>query len=121
MKSETGESSPSPLPWSREGRYTIVGAPVPHPQKPDELTFRQRVATVAERVGQRDANAELIVRAVNHHGALVEALRKLANEVRGLQAFEIEIREVIGNTNWQCIAERVGAAQSLLSELEASE
>jgi hypothetical protein len=30
-------------------------------------------------------------------------LANLSNQVKGLNAFEIEIREVIGNSNWACL------------------
>jgi len=40
----------------------------------------------------------------------IEALRKLANEVSGLRAFEPEIRAAIGNTNWSVLMGCLDAA-----------
>lgn len=47
--------------------------------------------------------------------AMVEALRKLANEVGGLIAFEPEVRQAIGNTNWSVLQQRLAEADMLLS------
>jgi hypothetical protein len=46
---------------------------------------------------------------------LREALRKLRNEVEALRAFEPQVREIIGNTNWECLFARVAIADSILS------
>ena len=45
---------------------------------------------------------------------LSEALRKLEAEVSGLAAFEIEVREAIGNTNWSVLVLRRNEARQAL-------
>lgn len=45
---------------------------------------------------------------------LYEALWKLANECDGLRAFEDEIRDAIGNTNWNVLRLRVDEARAAL-------
>lgn len=44
-----------------------------------------------------------------------EPFLKLINEVFGLAAFEQEIREIIGNTNWEVLALRTREARAALS------
>lgn len=46
---------------------------------------------------------------------LAETTLKLINEVFGLAAFEGEIREIIGNTNWEALALRTREARAALS------
>ncbi len=45
---------------------------------------------------------------------MMDALRKLRNEVQALKAFEPEVRAIIGNTNWACLFARVAIADSIL-------
>ena len=47
---------------------------------------------------------------------LSEALRKLEAEVSGLAAFEIEMREAIGNTNWNVLVLRRNEARQALGD-----
>ena len=47
---------------------------------------------------------------------LSEALRKLEAEVSGLAAFEIEVREAIGNTNWNVLVLRRNEARQALGD-----
>ena len=49
-----------------------------------------------------------------------EPFLKLINEVFGLAAFEHEIREVIGNTNWNVLAERARDARAAYPALTAA-
>ncbi|SOC45713.1 hypothetical protein SAMN05892877_117102 [Rhizobium subbaraonis] len=49
-----------------------------------------------------------------------EPFLKLINEVFGLAAFENEIREVIGNTNWKVLAERARDARAAYPALTAA-
>lgn len=57
--------------------------------------------------------------------AQVEVLRvamwKLANECDGLRAFEDELRDAIGNTNWNVLRLRVDEARAALSPIKASD
>lgn len=64
--------------------------------------------------GTGAANARLIAVAPEEH----DALTKLTNEVDGLCAFEIEIREAIGNTNWAVLRQRVEEARAVLAKAE---
>ena len=48
-----------------------------------------------------------------------KVLRKLRNEVHGLGAFEFDVRQAIGNTNWQCLVERVVEADAALAKVDA--
>lgn len=51
----------------------------------------------------------------NRIAQLEAALGKLTNEVGGsLRGFEPEVREAIGNTNWECVMLRVREAAALL-------
>ena len=47
---------------------------------------------------------------------LREMVRSLANQISGLGAFEHEVREVIGNTNWNVKMHWVDEARKLLGE-----
>lgn len=47
---------------------------------------------------------------------MLEAGRKLANEVAGLKAFEHELRAVIGNTNWSVLMQRMAEAEAAISK-----
>ena len=44
-----------------------------------------------------------------------QTLQKLANEVGGLIAFEPEVRQAIGNTNWAVLQQRLAEVDTLLS------
>lgn len=70
--------------------------------------------------GEARANAEFIVRAVNTHDALVDALRRLRNEVSALMAFQAGIREVAGHTNVSVLLRRVSEADAALTSAEKS-
>lgn len=64
------------------------------------------------------ANAEFIVRCVNHHAELVEALTKLTNEIAGLLAMAgPEVREVIGYTNTSVLKQRRDESQAVLAKV----
>ena len=52
--------------------------------------------------------------AVNSHKALKEALESLANEASGFRMAEPEIRQIVGNTNWNCLMLRVEQAREAL-------
>ncbi|UXN73408.1 Lar family restriction alleviation protein [Devosia sp. A8/3-2] len=43
------------------------------------------------------------------------ALSKMANEVFGLSVFEVELRSVMGNTNWSVLRQRAEEARAALS------
>jgi len=58
------------------------------------------------------ANAALIAAAPD----LLEALRKLANEVGALKAFEADIRDFIGNSNWAVLMQRLADADEAISK-----
>ena len=47
---------------------------------------------------------------------LLAALRNLAAQVGGLRAFEWEIREAAGNTNWQCVIDAVAQADTAIAK-----
>lgn len=79
-----------------------------------EWNIAERIEA-AERQAAHDRQERLA--AVNNHEALVEALRKLAGNAGALAAFEHEIREAAGNTNWQCLKEAISAADALLSRI----
>ncbi len=78
----------TPTPWHIGGRSNIVGAddtlvaPVPRPKG-------------AGAAGRRDANVALILRAVNSHDALVEAVGELLHlvQLRDERIAELEGRE----------------------------
>lgn len=67
------------------------------------------------------ANAAFIVRACNAHDALIATLWTLANEVGGLDAFEVEVRSAISNTNWGCLKRRAADARELLTSMGLSD
>ncbi len=60
------------------------------------------------------ANVPLLIAAPD----LLEALRKIANEVDSLEFAEAGIREVIGNTNWAVLRDRVGIARAAIAKAE---
>lgn len=64
-------------------------------------------ALAAERDALQATNAELL-----------EALRKLSFEVAGLSAFESEVRQAIGNTNYHVIAEFNERAKTSVAKAE---
>lgn len=47
---------------------------------------------------------------------LRDALHKLCCDVAGLEAFEVGVREAIGNTNWNCIQHFLTNARAALGE-----
>lgn len=53
--------------------------------------------------------------------ALLEALSFLANEVDGMRAFEDEVRQVIGHTNWSVLAVRLKEARAALLQATGGE
>ncbi|CAN1724404.1 protein of unknown function [Hyphomicrobium sp. 1Nfss2.1] len=57
---------------------------------------------------------ELVAHRFAASSELYEALWKLANECDGLRAFEDEIRDAIGNTNWNVLRLRVDEARAAL-------
>lgn len=59
--------------------------------------------------------SELFTRADSHH-RLVEALRGLAGNAGALRAFEWDIREACGNTNWQCLMDAIAKADAALKD-----
>lgn len=62
---------------------------------------------------QADANARLIAAAPD----LLEALTKLSNEARGwLSAYEIKMRDTVGNTNYAVLKQRVDEATVALNK-----
>jgi hypothetical protein len=46
----------------------------------------------------------------------IEALARLSNEAMGCEAFEPELRRVMGNTNYTLLIQRAKEARELLSE-----
>ena len=50
-----------------------------------------------------------------------DAVRKLANEVEALKAFEDDIRDAIGNTNWSALMQRLAEARAALTPPETAE
>lgn len=54
-----------------------------------------------------------------HVERLRGALVRLRNEVGGLACAEIEIRQAVGNTNWNCLELRVNEAHAVLDETPA--
>lgn len=66
-----------------------------------------------------EANAAHIVHCVNHHEELVSALIHLSNEVHGsLGIAEMELRQILGNSNYSCIENRVNEARALLAKMK---
>lgn len=59
-------------------------------------------------------NARLIAAAPD----LYEKGRKLAAEVGALRAFEAEIREAIGNTNWSVLMDRLAGMDAAIAKAE---
>lgn len=55
----------------------------------------------------------------DEHQKLVDALRKLSCESAAVLGLRKELmREVIGNTNYQCLQTRIDEARALLLEIE---
>lgn len=52
---------------------------------------------------------------------LLSALSSLANEASGLSAFEAQIREVAGHTNWKCIQGRIKEARAAIAKATGGE
>jgi hypothetical protein len=46
---------------------------------------------------------------------LIDSVTRLLREVDGLCAFEISVRESIGNTNWEILRAQVAITRSALS------
>ena len=59
-----------------------------------------------------EANARLIAAAPE----LLMALRSLAGNAGAMRAFEHEIREVAGNTNWQCLMDAIAKADAAIAK-----
>lgn len=51
---------------------------------------------------------------------LLDALRKLTNEVAGLGMFGPEIKALISNTNWNVLVQRVQEAREAIAKAEGS-
>ena len=67
-------------------------------------------------------DAAFIVRAVNAHEAMREALSSLRNEVAGMVGIaEDEIRRTIGHTNIQCLIRKLDEANKALALAEEKE
>ena len=104
----------SPLPWVQpiaSGYYRIVA---------DDR------AVVAVVIGDGEvgglgpiakANAEFIVRAVNHRDELIAALKRLRNEVSGVVGL-YDLRDVVGDTNMSVLIQRLAEADTALAEAE---
>lgn len=65
---------------------------------------------------EKIANAHFICAAPE----LYEALRNIAAQAGALRAFEFEIREVAGNTNWQCLIDAIAQADAALAKASQS-
>ncbi len=64
-------------------------------------------------------HAAFIVLAVNSHDALVEALRKLTNEVNGwTDSHQLELREIMGQCNLTVLKMRITEARAALKLAE---
>lgn len=61
---------------------------------------------------RRLADATLIAAAPE----LLEALQSLAGNAGALRAFEWEIREAAGNTNWQCLMDAIAKADAAIAK-----
>jgi len=67
--------------------------------------------------GNEEEDTQLTAdRFVARYEALREAGEKLANEVAGLAAFEIEVQSVISNTNWSILMTRLYDLRSALAD-----
>lgn len=77
---------------------------------------------VVDLLSARDADADVIeargaeiIRLTAQLAEAREALRKLANEVGGLRAFEHEVRQAVSNTNWNVLMLRLQEAGAALT------
>lgn len=50
------------------------------------------------------------------HAKLRKAAERLANEVKALRAFELEVRDAIGNTNWRVMRDRLAEFEAAAKE-----
>lgn len=64
------------------------------------------------------ANAAFIVKAVNSYEPMLDALKKLTAEMVGIGGFGPEIRELVGNTNWAVLTQRVQEARAAIAKAE---
>jgi hypothetical protein len=84
------------------------------------MAGRYFVATVhdtASHNGCWDADAHLIAAAPE----LLDTLRKLANEVEAIGAFAVDVRELIGATNWNVLTLRLQEARAALLKASPSQ
>lgn len=71
------------------------------------------VCTLEQTPGQEQtANGCLIAAAP----VLLDALIKLSNEVAGWEGYELELRQIAGNTNFVSLMERVHEARAAIAE-----
>jgi len=85
------------------------------------MTDEQAVREAAERRAQEgDSFGSDVIRVLDAKDAeiaeLVAALRRLAGNAGALRAFEDEIREAAGNTNWQCLMDAIKVADEVLAK-----
>lgn len=105
-------------PWT-DGPWIASGAPHKTMVRAGCAKTGRRIANchcqdsaATRQASQNTANAHLIASAPE----LAEALATLRNNVLGLGVFEAEIREAIGNTNWECLQHRVALAEAALAK-----
>jgi hypothetical protein len=86
------------------------------------VIYRTEAWTHGDPVEHEDqANAEFIERACNSHDDLVAALHSLTNEVFGIwTAFECEIRQAAGNTNYRLVSCLIEQARASLGKATKS-
>lgn len=85
------------------------------PETPSFVTAKNVIVAAISghpRGRKETANCHLIASAPD----MLAALEKLANEVEGLGAFEPEIREAIGNTNWSVLRLRMTEAHAAIAK-----
>lgn len=84
-----------------------------HPERP--FVIVDGAGDMAALAIQSDQDAVDICLAVNSHAALTKALLSLSNEVRGQYTIgEPAIRQALGNTNYQCVIDKLEAARAAL-------
>lgn len=104
------EQKHTPGPWEvagtiTQGRHAIDGAG----------THKVPVAVTEWQDGDvSKANARLIAAAPE----LLTALKKLTAEMVGIGGFGPEIRELVGNTNWSVLTQRVQEAHAAIAKAE---
>lgn len=105
----------TPGPWAAEpadmfGDHNIVRG------DSDEALAVAAVVSNMRPADQVEANARLIAAAPD----LLEALRSLVGNAGALAAFAYEIRQIAGNTNWQCLMDSIDKADAALRKASAS-